>query len=479
MLKNRKSDFFSVDDYEELYFHYVNFYVDFRPLPEEQLKKGGGILKAAIAQYPDAEILQLLQIYHSFKEKRISKNMLITKLEKIPFPKYEQEHFIHTLAHIYKQIGGKKKAFSLFSALLEKADTEEDKVALYYEILFLYEAAEQAHLAVECCNNILKIGEISHEVLFGDMYEYFFLKTIAIPAFELLTQQYTFSMYAWIYLGKSYADVLMYEDAIQALNYAVAMSNHPVPLIVLGRIFMEISKVTEAFECFQEAVSLDPNITGLYTEMGELLYVMEQPEQAMYSFSLALDADKNDMNAMLGMALALSAVERYDDSIAYIMRAKNIEGLEDLPVEALLLLADNYIETNRDDQALEIFQQLTKQHPKDVDVWLSYSNYYAIIEDFSQACAVLNQGLFLLPDNAPLLYRMANYYFLRGDSKLAVPYLRLAFTYEPDFLNMFLEYDDDLAKNPQVMNIVDNLKPLKSLQHVTRYFFCRELHELA
>ena len=460
MLSSRKSDFFSVDDYEELYFHYVNFYFDFRPLSEEQLKKGGRILEAAIAQYPDSEILQLLQIYHAFKDKHISKNILIGKLEKVPFPKYEREHFTHILAHIYRQIGGRAKAFSLLSALLEEADTDEDKLMLYYEIMLLYESAEQAHLAVECCNNILKIGDLTQEELFGEMYRYFFLKTIAIPAFELLTQQYTFSMFAWIYLGKSYCDVLMYEEAIQALNYAVAISNnHPVPLIVLGRIFMEISKVSEAFECFQEAVAIDPSITGLYTEMGELLYVMEMPEQAIYSFSLALDADNNDINAMLGMALALSALERYEDSIAYIMRAKKIE---ELSVEGWLLLADDYIETNRDDEALAIFQQLAKHHPRDVDVWLSYSNYYAIIEDFSQACAVLNEGLFLLNDSAPLLYRMANYYFLQGDSKLAIPYLRLAFTYEPDFLNMFLEYDDDLAKNPQIIDFVNKLKTLKS-----------------
>jgi len=451
MLKSRQPAFFSVDDFEQLYFHYMNYLIDGFPLPDDQLRSGGAIIKAAIAQYPDAEILHLLQVYHTYKERRTSKKVLIDKLGKVPSPDYEQEHFKHLLAHIYTQIGERKKARSLLHFLLENTAYQEDKLALYYEILLLYETAEEAPKAIEYCNTILKTGEVSQGLLFGDMYWHYFLKPISIPVFELLAQQYTFSMDAWLYLGKSYFDLMMLEKAVQAFKYAAAVSNHSLPLVSLGRVMVLMGNLSEALDYFEEAIQIDPDRKELYTEMGEVLYNSEEAEQAMYFFSLALDADKKDMNALMGMALSLFSLERYDDSVAYIMRAKKAG---ELPLEALILLADDYIELDRNEEALEIYQQLVKQHPRDVDVWLSYSNYYAIMEDFEQACTIIKQGLEILPDNPFLLYRIANYCFLDEYTCLGVTYLQMAYHADADLVSFFLEYDEDVIKIPEVAEIV-------------------------
>ena len=452
MLTNRQSAFFSVDDYEELYFYYVNFYADAFFMQADQLAKGSAVIKAAIAQYPDSEILQLLQIYHSFKENRLSKRMLIDKLGQIQSPNYEQEHFTNTLAHIYRQIGERNKALPLFHSLLENACTQEDRLELYYEIMFSYETAEEAPQVLKYCNSVLETGLVSHETLCAELYGFFWLRSIAIPVFELLTQQYTFSMSAWMYLGKSYADIMMFDESARALKYAIAISNHPEPLVALGRVLTISGKIAEAFECFEEALQIDPEQEELYTEMGELLCSMNNSERAMYFFSQALDANKDDINALMGMALALSSLERYNDSIEYIMQAKRIEALS---LEAWLLLADNYIEVDRDSEAVDIYQQLAKQYPKDVDVWLSYSNYYAMIEDFQMAVVIAKQGLAILQDNPYLLYRIANYCFLDQDIPQGITYLQWAYRINAALANFFVDYDEEVMKISEVIGIVN------------------------
>ena len=454
MVRNHQPAFFSVDDFEQLYFYYMRFFIDGFPMQDGQLKKGGAVIKTAISQYPDAEILHLLQAYHAYKERRTTKKVLIDKLGKIPFPDYEQEHFQHVLAHIYRQVGDRRKAFPLFASLLENADDMEDKVRLTYEILFLLGSPEDAPKAVEYCNYLLKTGELDQSLLFGDIYWSFLLKPIAVPVFELLTKQYTFSMDAWLYLGKAYFDAAKLEQAIQAFRYAVALSNHPFPLVSLGRVLAISGKITESFECYLDALQLDPKQTGLYAEMGEILYYSEDAEQAIHYFSLALDADKNDMNALFGMALALSSLERYEESVAYLLRAKKIDRLS---IDAWLLLADDYTELNRDEEAVKIYRQLIKKYPKDVDVWLSYSNYYVVMENFEQACVIAKQGLAILPDNPFLLYRIANYYFLETDIPLGISYLQLAIHADAKLINFFTDYDEEIMKIPEVAEIVKSL----------------------
>jgi tetratricopeptide (TPR) repeat protein len=140
------------------------------------------------------------------------------------------------------------------------------------------------------------------------------------------------------------------------------------------------------------------------------------------------------------------------------MQAKRVE---ELPIEAWLLLADDYIELNRDEEALEIYQKMVKQYPKDVDVWLAYSNYYAVIEDFEQACVVAKRGLELLHDNPYLLYRIANYYFLGKSSWRGVTYLRLAYHTDSELIDFFLDYDEEMIKIPEVIEIMNDFQ-LKS-----------------
>lgn len=455
MLKNRQAIFLSVDDYEELYLYYVNLYMTPFFFLEEDLVKGGSVIKAAISQYPDSEIIQVLQHYHHFRVDKITQKELVGRLSAMPFPAYEQERFRFIMAHIYRQADEKNKALAMLESLFESAYSADDKIELCYEILFLYETADDVPQAIKCCEVLLNTRGINQEVLFWEVYDYFFLKPIAIPFFEQLTQRYSFSVHTWLYLGKSYADMAMYEESIQALKYAVAISDNVFPLIWLGRVYAVSGNIPEAFQCLQEAMQIDSSRVELYTEMGELLYGMDDYTQATCFFSLALDINKCDVNALIGMALVLSSQERYDESIGYIMRVKKIESLSS---EALLLLADNYIEVNRDDEALDIYEQLLLQYPKDVDVWLSYSNYYAMIEDFQHACAIAKQGLSILHGNPLLLYRIANYYILEGDISHAITYLRLAYHTNADCISVFIDYDEDVMKNPVIADIVNYLK---------------------
>jgi len=452
-LKNRQSSFFDVDDYEELYFHYMGFYRDMNPIPNDNLKKGSAVINAAIAQYPKSEILQLLQTFHLYRENRLSKKMLVGKLEQIRFPQFDNEHFTHVLAHIYRQVGERKKAKELLLSLLDKAEDDEDKTLLYYQILFLHEKEDDLPNILDCCNQILKIGEVSSEILFWEIYEHYFLKPLAVPIFEALTQRLPFSMPAWLYLGKSCADMLRYEQAVQAFRYGVALSDNPMPLVALGYTLAEMDRITEAFECFQEAIAREPKLTVLYAEMGEFMHGLEETEHAIHFFSMALDADKQDTSAMLGLAFVYSDMERYEDSIYYIMEAKRTDG--ELPTEAWLLLADDYIEVNRDEDAVEIYLRLLKQYPKDVEVWLAYSNYAALVEDYQMACGIIHQGLAVLPDNPFLLYRMANYYFLDRDIRLGTTYLYLAFHSNPQLVSFFTDYDEETNQIPEVISIIN------------------------
>jgi tetratricopeptide (TPR) repeat protein len=124
-------------------------------------------------------------------------------------------------------------------------------------------------------------------------------------------------------------------------------------------------------------------------------------------------------------------------------------------------MSDYLIELGRDDEAITLFEQMTEVFPSVADVCLSYSNYYASCENYTQAYAILRCGMFVMKDNVALMYRMANYCFLEGKNERAISFLETAYLIDPTYLDMFLEYDEDISNNPLIMDVVNNLESEK------------------
>ena len=456
MVKGKHSIYLSEDDYEHLFIHYSHLFFSPFPLMDANLNMAGKVIRDGLAQHPNATSLQLFAVYYRYLNERLTTEKTIQLLKQVDLHEYNKTIPSYYLANIYAKIDASKEAIALYQKLLEEVQHDEEKVSIYSDLIFLLDKEEDLPQMLDYYEKVMTIDPERTTVLFRDLSIHLLFKPeFGSLFFESFVQRQPFSANGWHCLGQLYSILSLYEKATEALNNAVALSDDPGHLIALAEVYNVMGEKAKALDFFLEVIALHPKRTDCYLDIADLYYALGQVELALRYYAMSLDAFPDDPEAFMGTAIALASMKKYEEAISYLekIRKRNV-----VPVEALLLMSDYLIELERDEDAITLFEQMTELHPLVADVWLSYSNYYASYENYTQAYAILRCGMFTMRDNVQLMYRMANYYFLEGKLERTISFLETAYLIDPTYLDMFFEYDDDVAKNPMIMDIINDLK---------------------
>ena len=456
MLKNNHSMYLSSDDYESLFTYYTRFYDLKTHIKEVNMKMAASVINDAINQYPEVESLQMFHVFYRRLNNELSRKEAVKLLKQIKFPQYEQREHNYRLATIFAKMNAIPEAMSTFKELLKYTQSEKEKADIYAILLLLFNKKEDVPEMIDYCEKIRKINPKREEETLWQLFVSLLPDVeLGVLFYEAYTQSNPFYYPCWTYLGDFYSFMSMYEKSVEAFENAIALSDEPSAIVSLGGAYIALGQREKALECFNEVLLRFPNRVDVYIDLADTYYSLGQAETALKYYSLAIESFPEDMTPYMGMAIALASLEQYDEAISYLKKAPKTGHLS---LDLWLLLSDYLIEIEEDDEALKILERLVKLHPSNIDVWLSYSNYYAVIGDFSQACNVLKRAFTHIPDNAELMCRMANYYVLDGKNERAISFLMTAYMLDSTILDMFLNYDEDIMKNPVIVDVVNDLK---------------------
>jgi tetratricopeptide (TPR) repeat protein len=90
---------------------------------------------------------------------------------------------------------------------------------------------------------------------------------------------------------------------------------------MLGNARLRMGDVSSARDAFERGLRLTPNDAWLHCDLGYLEIIEDAPEQASASFRRALDLMPGVHQMMLGLAEALTMLERFDEAIPLFQQA--------------------------------------------------------------------------------------------------------------------------------------------------------------
>jgi tetratricopeptide (TPR) repeat protein len=459
MLKNNQPAYFSEDDYEVLFLYYSLFYDELIYAQFLELTKLASVIHAGIRQYPHACQLQMFYIYYRYLHKELSQKEALKQLELLELPNYERSRYYNYLIDIYVRMDAKEKAIALCNELLQAAQTNENRMGVYSKLIFMCDEPEEVPQMISYCEKYCAIVPAEEDKLLEALWEHFeespSIKSTGILFFTSYLEQHPFSEKGWVCLGLLHQSDEIYEDAVEAFQNAVALSSKTTPLLLLATAYRRWGKNEKALECYTEVMTLEPVRTDFYVYMAEAYRETRQAEKALYYYGLVLDAKPTNLRALIGTGVVLAETARYEEALPYLEKVR--QGNGNFGADALLLMGDCMLALEKDEQAIAIYKQVMDECPNMSEVWLSYSNYYTLTDDYKQAIDTLNQGIAIFPEDAVLLYRMANYLFLYGDHDYGATMLKIACNLDPDSLYRFLEYNEQTAQLPEVIEIINEL----------------------
>lgn len=180
---------------------------------------------------------------------------------------------------------------------------------------------------------------------------------------------------AWFSLGNAYYELKLFDDAIDAYNYAVRVD----PLnfnawFNLGVLYEKLKRYDDALEVYHKALRIDPRHPDALSRVGRVYLTIRRFDDAIKSSLSAVRVNPRKVLAWYCLGSAYLFLGRFEESVEALRQTLKIDPKTPGLWFALGLA---YQKLKRFDEAVYAYRKVLLEDPRDVDSWfnLGVSNY--------------------------------------------------------------------------------------------------------
>ena len=177
----------------------------------------------------------------------------------------------------------------------------------------------------------------------------------------------------------------------QRLNQEGQMINpnpEALKFFMNGQVLMNQGDFPMAIIEFQEALTLDPNVGTIYTAIAECYWNIGKPELSMKNLKIALSKDAKDVEALKMMADQFIAQKKFNEAIEPFKRLREIEPTE---IQYIIALAE-LKKINRDYfSSMNLYLEAFKIEPSRLELLESAGRYALQLENKDKAKSIFKE----------------------------------------------------------------------------------------
>ncbi|MFV0181096.1 tetratricopeptide repeat protein [Empedobacter falsenii] len=246
-----------------------------------------------------------------------------------------------------------------------------------------------------------------------------------------------YSEVAWLQLGLLYNHKKMFKEAINALDYVIAIN----PNSIVGHTnkafsFEELGDYNKAIETLEETLEYDDSPALTHFKIGELYEKLKKPQKALKAYHIAIKEDPQLDKVWAKSAALYDKMGNLDEAEYYIQRA--IE-LNDDNSEYYTNSTYYFLKQMKFEQALSSLVKLVELKPLVFNTWFAYVETLIAIGEYEQAIAVLLTGALKNFNRAEFFYQLSNVYYLIDEDRLGNEALRNALSMDITIKKMMFE----------------------------------------
>jgi len=190
--------------------------------------------------------------------------------------------------------------------------------------------------------------------------------------------------------------------------------------VTLGRLYRVANNSTDSEKAYNAALKVEPDNEDALTGLAILYSELGDTQRAIDKLKAVTDKNPSE-NTLIALASAYEQLKDFKNAAEVLKKALN--GSTD-NVRVRKMLAQDLYYSGQNDEALSLYQQLTKEDPKDSSLPLRLSEIYRAKRDFPKAHESLNKAKELDPDNIEVLYAEVNLLEAEGKTDQAITNLK-------------------------------------------------------
>jgi tetratricopeptide (TPR) repeat protein len=153
---------------------------------------------------------------------------------------------------------------------------------------------------------------------------------------------------------------------------------------------MTAGKFEPALKLAQQAVAEFPDDGAVHQQYAELLFLFKDFSKAIVEYRRALNQGLDNAHLHKNLGIALSAQGDYPSAIGEFKRTMEMDVKD---FNAGLNLANTYSLTEDHKSAEEVFKQLTKNFPREPEVYYQYGLFLGQLARYQEAIVVYTQAI--------------------------------------------------------------------------------------
>ena len=451
-LKNGKSNsFIEEDSFERI----IDYFDEKEQLPQALEAAGYGI-----EQYPYSAALLLKKADLLIALRNYKEALFILEQAELLDSKDTNLYILKTDA--YLALDQQQKAAVVLEAAIDDFEGEE-KVDLLFELADVYDDYENFEKVFDCLKIILEQDPNNEEALYKICFwtDFTGRNEEGIRLHQQIIDNFPFNELAWFNLGAAYQGLKLYEKAIDAYQYGVAIDEKfDYAWRNMGDAYIRLRKYKDAVEVLEKVLELARPEDVIYEAIGHCYDKMGNYAQARFNYRKASHLNTDDSQLYYKIACTYMNEGTWDSAVKNLEVAMRIHRLQP---EYNLAMGQCFMELDRLDDAITYFGNVVRVRPKNLNGWIELLKCLYKAELLDEALEYAGFAYEQTDGKVIFLFYKSAVLYALGRSKEALLQLELGMEKNPKLIKKFIELNPSILQNQQVVDIIARFKKRKSI----------------
>lgn len=406
-LKKNNSVFFDQDDFETI----IDYYEDIG-----EFEKALHATEKALEQHPFSATIVIRQAYLEFQLKNTPKALNL--IEKSLALDSSEIGALLLKAEIFSSQSRYEEAIAILKKL-EKETEQEDLIDVYLQLCDTYEDCSNYQEVFKYLTKCLIYESTNDEAITRINYTTEILQNYqqSIDFHQKLIDKHPYNYSAWYNLGCAYKGLNNLPNAIEALEYAIAITNDlDYIYIELIELLIKNKEITKALETINELNEHFESDDEIFLLQGKCYDELNNFKMARYYYKKALHQNPSSSEVHFKIGETYKKENNWEKAYQSFQKANDLEQEQ---YDFCLALAEAALEIDEIEVGIDACQSAIDIFIKRDEAYLLFAKILTSAGDLDTAIEILNNGINICKNTIDLEYAIAAVYYLQNKIKEA------------------------------------------------------------
>lgn len=440
---------------EEAFEKIINYFEE-----NEDIAKALDAAEIAIEHYPFSSVLLIKKADVFLANRQYKKALEI--LEQAGLFDSSDINLYILKTDAYLALDQQEKAVKILEEALGLFEGEE-KLELLFELADVYDDYEEFDKVFDCLKLILELDPNNEEALYKICFwtDFTGRNEEGIRLHQQIIDDFPYNELAWFNLAASYQGLKLYEKAIDAYQYAIAIEEKfDYAYRNMADANIRLRKYKEAIEALEKVTELAKPEDVIYEAMGHCYDKLKNFAQARFYYRKATHLNQEDSKLFYKIACTYFNEKQWESCMKQLDHAMKIHRLRP---EYNLLMGECKLKLELFKDATQYFSNVVRLRPRNASGWEALIRCLYKAKYMDEALEQAEAALKITNEKPLFLFYKSAILFASGKTKEAILQLEKAMTRAPKLLKKFIELNPSGLQNQLVVDIVAKFKRNKSI----------------